>query len=206
VKPWWQSKTIIGIVTLLLAFLAERFSTGISQEEIGNVVTLGAGLLGAVLAIVGRLTAKKELRVTVPGGKFNPNAEVRKPKGYKFPKTGGYYELPSAWAGVAWLLAAGLFFALASCFQHSRASEMDLSWQAPIIEPACEINVSEMLARRDAMLADQPAPEIRFCDVVDARPFLVRLLDSITVTPSLRGSTNSPAYTAELYISGGTDF
>jgi hypothetical protein len=191
VKPWWQSKTIIGIVSLLCVFFLDRFDAGITQDEIGNLLTMLFALVSAVIAIIGRVTAKKELRVTVPGGKFNPNAEVRKPKAYRFPKTGGYYELPSVWAGIAWLIALGLLFALMASMQASQ----ELEWE-------------EMMDRRDAMLETQVLPPITYSEFFDRRPFLVRLLKSLSVVPRVKVTHESESSEVKIsyQITGGAEW
>jgi hypothetical protein len=48
------------------------------RDSITNVITLAGGLLAAIVAIVGRVKAQKSLTMTMPGGAFNPRAEVRK--------------------------------------------------------------------------------------------------------------------------------
>ena len=79
-KAWWQSRTIIGIVVMLLAQVLKWLNVDIVNEELTDIVTLAMESLGAGLAIYGRVKARKTIRRTKPGGQFNPNAEVRKAK------------------------------------------------------------------------------------------------------------------------------
>ena len=79
-KVWWQSRTIIGVIVLLLAQLLKYFKVDIVNEELTEIVTLVMDFAGASLAIYGRVKARKQIKRTTPGGKFNPNAEVRKAK------------------------------------------------------------------------------------------------------------------------------
>jgi hypothetical protein len=79
-KPWWQSRTIIGIVVMLLAQALKWFNVDIINEELTDIVTIAMETAGAGLAVYGRVKARKTLRRTRPGGSFNPNAEVRKAK------------------------------------------------------------------------------------------------------------------------------
>ena len=79
-KAWWQSRTIIGIVVMLLAQVLKWLEIDIVNEELTDIVTLAMESIGAGLAIYGRVKARKMIRRTKPGGQFNPNAEVRKAK------------------------------------------------------------------------------------------------------------------------------
>jgi len=79
-KAWWQSRTIIGIVVMLLAQVLKWLNVDIVNEELTDIVTLAMESIGAGLAIYGRVKARKTIRRTKPGGEFNPNAEVRKAK------------------------------------------------------------------------------------------------------------------------------
>jgi len=79
-KPWYQSRTIVGIVVMILAQVLRWFKVDILNEELTDIVTLAMEAIGAGLAIYGRVNARKTLRMTQPGGKYNPNAEVRRAK------------------------------------------------------------------------------------------------------------------------------
>jgi hypothetical protein len=77
-KLWWKSRTIIGIVVMLLAQLLKSLHVDIVNEELTDIVTISMEAIGAGLAVYGRVKARKTLRRTIPGGSFNPNAQVRK--------------------------------------------------------------------------------------------------------------------------------
>ena len=79
-KAWWQSRTIIGIVVMLLAQVLKWLNVDIVNEELTDIVTIAMETAGAGLAVYGRVKARKTLRRTRPGGLFNPNAEVRRAK------------------------------------------------------------------------------------------------------------------------------
>jgi uncharacterized membrane protein len=79
-KPWYQSRTIVGIVVMILAQVLRWFKVDILNEELTDIVTLVMEATGAGLAVYGRVNARKTLRMTQPGGKYNPNAEVRRAK------------------------------------------------------------------------------------------------------------------------------
>jgi uncharacterized membrane protein len=77
-KAWWKSRTIIGIVVMLLAQVLRKFHVDIINEELTDIVTISMEAIGAGLAVYGRVKARKTLRRTMPGGSFNPNAQVRR--------------------------------------------------------------------------------------------------------------------------------
>lgn len=79
-KAWWQSRTILGVLIMLLAQVLKLAKVDIANDELTQIVYLAAETLGASLAIYGRVKARKAIRRTTPGGAFNPNAEVRKAK------------------------------------------------------------------------------------------------------------------------------
>jgi hypothetical protein len=128
-KAWWQSKTILGIIGLVAVLIAERANLPVTQDEAGELITLAVALVSAAVAIFGRVRARKEIKITVPGGTFNPHAEVRKPKRYKFPKTGGYAVEP----GMFLLLLACTTWACVSAFgQVVITPEKAREWLAPV--------------------------------------------------------------------------
>ena len=150
-KNWWQSRTIIGIIVLLLAQVLKYLKVDIVNEELTEIVVLAMDFLGASLAIYGRVKARKSIKRTAPGGKFNPNAEVRKAKPVR-------------------KKLLGVFFFLIVVQSHAIPYPSHVWYTNPI----------------------------RYCNVVDNRHFLVRLVDSlkfnILLFP-LRGE-----------IKGGADF
>lgn len=137
-KAWWQSRTIIGIVVMLLAQVLKWLNVDIVNEELTDIVTLAMESIGAGLAIYGRVKARKTIRRTKPGGEFNPNAEVRKAKPARKRIFGVY-----------------LLFISAHCSAIAYPSHV---WY------------------------ENP---IRFNAIVDDRPFLIRLLDSLWISVSV---------------------
>jgi hypothetical protein len=79
-KYWFQSRTIIGVFVMILSQVLRYFNVDIVSHEITDIVTISMDAIGAFLAVYGRMTARKKLKMTKPGGSFNPNAEVRKAK------------------------------------------------------------------------------------------------------------------------------
>jgi uncharacterized membrane protein len=130
-KPWWQSRTIIGIVVMLLAQALKWFNVDIINEELTDIVTIAMETAGAGLAVYGRVKARKTLRRTRPGGLFNPSAEVRKAK----PVRNKIF---------------GLLLVMTAC-SYGQMYPSHVWYESPI----------------------------RFIEVVDQRPFLVRLFDSL---------------------------
>jgi hypothetical protein len=79
-KPWWRSRTIIGVLVLVLAQVLRLAKVDIVNEELTQIVTLVMDTFGAALAIYGRVKARKAIKRTKPGGPYNPKAEVRRAK------------------------------------------------------------------------------------------------------------------------------
>jgi hypothetical protein len=77
-KAWWQSRTIIGIIVMVLAQVLKMMKVDIVNEELTDIVTITMEFAGATIAVYGRVKARKAIKRTIPGGRFNPNAEVRK--------------------------------------------------------------------------------------------------------------------------------
>lgn len=133
-KAWWQSRTIIGVIVLILAQVLKYLKIDLVNEELTDIVVLAMDAIGATLAIVGRVKARKSLTGTIPGGQFNPNAEVRraKPVRKKF---------------------LGIFL----LFIVAQAQATELRYPAHVWH-------------------ENP---LKVCEVVDERPFLIRLLISV---------------------------
>lgn len=79
-KYWFQSRTIIGIFVMILSQIMRYFNIDIVSHEITDIVIISMDAIGAFLAVYGRMTARKKIKMTKPGGEFNPKAEVRKAK------------------------------------------------------------------------------------------------------------------------------
>lgn len=79
-KYWFQSRTIIGVLVMLLSQVLRYFKVDIVSHELTDIITISMDAVGALLAVYGRIGARKKLKMTRPGGSFNPNAEVRKAK------------------------------------------------------------------------------------------------------------------------------
>lgn len=63
-KHWWQSKTILGAVAVLVATVV-RLITGsedLQEHEILDLLTEGAQLAGALMALFGRFKANGPLQ------------------------------------------------------------------------------------------------------------------------------------------------
>ena len=79
-KPWWQSRTLIGVAVMVLSQILRAWRVDVIDEELTQILTLCLDTVGAGLAIYGRIDARHALRATRPGGAFNPRAEVRRGK------------------------------------------------------------------------------------------------------------------------------
>jgi len=79
-KYWFQSRTIIGVFVMILSQVLRHFNIDIVNHEITEIVIISMDAIGAFLAVYGRMNARKKIKMTKPGGAFNPKAEVRKAK------------------------------------------------------------------------------------------------------------------------------
>ncbi len=77
-KAWWQSRTIIGIAVMLISQVLKVWKVDLLDQELSDVITFLLDTVGAGLAIYGRIHARRALTMTVPGGAFNSQAEVRR--------------------------------------------------------------------------------------------------------------------------------
>lgn len=64
-KPIWQSKTVISVLVLIVATIMQQFGLGaISEGDQQNLTAVILSViqgLAAIMAIVGRVTAKKTI-------------------------------------------------------------------------------------------------------------------------------------------------
>ena len=79
-KYWFQSRTIIGVFVMILSQVLRYFNVDIVSHEITEILVISMDAVGAFLAVYGRMNARKKIKMTKPGGAFNPKAEVRKAK------------------------------------------------------------------------------------------------------------------------------
>ncbi len=64
-KPWWASKTLYGVLMIVLGIIAQRagWNWGAGEEAaVGGIVTELLQLVGVIVATYGRLTATEKLR------------------------------------------------------------------------------------------------------------------------------------------------
>ena len=57
-KPWWQSKTILGLLPALVALIAPALGCEISDGETKQLVDALSGLASLILVIAGRKAAR----------------------------------------------------------------------------------------------------------------------------------------------------
>ena len=189
-KAWWQSRTLIGIAVMILSQLLRHFRVDIIDDELTDMLTLGLDTLGASLAIYGRVHARKALKLTVPGGAFNPKAEVRKAErvGRRAgrPRSG-----ESGRADFDALMIGGFLFLLVG---------IALS-QIPVPVPSREV---------PDFIGDKPVSEwMQTVRIEDQRPFFVRLVSSIRCVPSIAMVTTeggSSARITKITLTGRADF
>lgn len=180
VKPWWQSRTIIGVFVMLLSQVLKLAKIDIVPQELTDIVSLVLDTTGAALAIYGRINARKALKLTVPGGKFNPRAEAR--KALPVHRDRGHANLR------ALLLVVALFAMLGGAMCIGPVTMREVPMQA----------------------GGRPLAEwVQVVPVVDKRPFWQRLWSSVRVTPSVAVAYTEGTVTAKLTkieLRGGADF
>lgn len=60
-KPFWQSKTLLGILLLLLPAVAKKLGFQLDDADAQDVAGLVVQGLGALIGAYGRFTAKHDL-------------------------------------------------------------------------------------------------------------------------------------------------
>jgi hypothetical protein len=182
VKPWWQSRTLIGVAVMLLSQILRRWHVDIVDAEISDILTMVLDAVGASLAIYGRINARKALKLTVPGGPFN-----RKATG----STATRANRGSATLDV--LLLGAMFFLL-----------LGMALYALPAARVPQIPVPELIGGRPV------AEWVQIVRLEDNRPFLARLLSSIRATPSAALVTTEDGTTRilkiEIGFQGGATF
>jgi len=184
-KAWWQSKTIIGIAVMVLSQALRYFKVDILDAEITDILTLALDTAGAGLAIYGRVNARKSLKLTMPGGAFNPRADVRRAQEIR----GRRSEVGNS-SVEALLLVAAIFTVVGLAF---------CTWpKAP------ETSLPDMCGGRTLDRWIQVVP------IVDDRPFFARLLASLRATPGTAIITTEQGTTSlrviSVQLTGGTEF
>ena len=192
----WQSRGVMGSLVAIVAFLLQLKGWHVDQGKLIDDLTQIIGLIGALMGLYGRIKADSPIvwtRGTLPGGAFNPEAEVRKaepvepPHGSPLPssidphRSSGGYAYPGALCVlVACMIAAAL---LVSCNTATPAAGNAKAVVTPLRNP-------------DLPLVHKPS-------------IGSELLNSLRVSPSLDVTTNRagqsiPVVTVNL--NGGVDF
>lgn len=60
-KPWWQSRTLIGLAVVLAAQVAKLAGFEIDSQALTDAIVTGATLIGAALAWWGRVRATRPI-------------------------------------------------------------------------------------------------------------------------------------------------
>lgn len=63
-KEWWKSKTVWGALVALGGALGGLFGMeldGAAQDEVATALSVAAGAVGAIVAVIGRLDARARL-------------------------------------------------------------------------------------------------------------------------------------------------
>lgn len=60
-KPWWQSKTILGALAVLIVLVLREAFPDLKEDDVLNILTLVSQAAASVLAIFGRVKADKKI-------------------------------------------------------------------------------------------------------------------------------------------------
>ena len=60
-KPFYQSKTYIGLAVMILGLIVNKFGLPIAAEEIAPIVAFIFEGIGGVMIFIGRLRAEKKV-------------------------------------------------------------------------------------------------------------------------------------------------
>lgn len=66
-KPWWQSTSIWGSVVAIIAMVASFFGFTLdadAQQTVLTIITEIVGVVGAAIALIGRIRAKTTVTLT----------------------------------------------------------------------------------------------------------------------------------------------
>ena len=195
-KPIWQSRTIIGAFVTILALVAGFKNFKIDVANLTDILVQVAGLVGAALAIYGRIRATQPVKFlgsTQPGGAFNPKAEVRKAQeiGDRKSEIGNQ----QGRADVEALMLVAAIFVLAGIALCSWPKSPETVASLPVPEAVSGKPLSQW---------------VQVVPIVDERPFFVRLLASLRATPSTALVTTEQGTTSlrivQVELTGGAEF
>lgn len=200
-KPAWASKGVIGSVIVILVgllgtlriFIPALRDIEIDSGELAGVVGSALTLIFGAVALVGRVRAKSPIHIinrkSIPGA-WNPDAVVVKGERVQGPKSKVQGFVRPVYLAVV-VLILGLVWVVSAAVGQT-------TWRASRYDGAAQ-DCGGM--SYDAWM--------RFVPVVDGRPFLVRLWDSVRVKFSpyvtLRDGQLA-AGVSKFELKGGTDF
>lgn len=196
----WQSRGVMGSLVAIIAFLLQLKGWHVDQGKLIDDLTQIIGLIGAIIGLYGRIKADSPIvwtRGTLPGGAFNPEAEVRKAEAVQ-PPAGG--PLPSS-------------------IDPRRSSGGYAYPGALCVLVACMIAAAVMMgcapqSKEDGQAGKAEVPIVHHADFtrskpVDIRPIAVDFLRSLRVSPSLDVTTNRSGQSipvVTINLNGGVDF
>lgn len=148
-KSPWKSKGVIGAVIAIAAMLGGFWHIKIDADNLTEIVLSALGIIGAIIALWGRIKATHPIVFTgtKPGGAFNPHAEIRRAEPWNGPRSnvqGPRSGNPAKRRGsvlMRLLLALALFALLvfvalfnSSCaWKPAPATEREAAWVAKFI-------------------------------------------------------------------------
>lgn len=64
-KPWWQSRAIWGALAVIISQVLAMVGVSLDAPAITEILFQAAGLVGGILALVGRIGAQQPIRPPV---------------------------------------------------------------------------------------------------------------------------------------------
>ena len=198
-KPWWQSRGVLGAVAVILGVVLRHYGWIVDQGKLTDDLSSVMELFGGAVSLWGRIAADQPIvwkRGTVPGGPFNPAAEVRKAQPIDSEQGAAVLH-----AIIALAACAVISVILVACHPTTpeAGGKVERSESGKVIR---DPEVPRILHPVVAASAPSHLPTFYF-------PTTAALLRSLTVTPGMDIGTNSHGqtiYGPSITLRGGVTF
>jgi hypothetical protein len=199
----WQSRAFVGAFVGLLAFVLQFFGFHVDKIALTNDTLQAIGIIGLAWSLWGTIKRTQPIvwtRGTVPGGAFNPQAEVRKaepvppgplPSSIDARRSSGGYAYPGA------LGMLGLCFISAGILIACHPQTPEVGSQKSVVRPERNPDVPRVLH-----------PDFS-TQLSTFKSQLSPLFSSLQVSPGIDIGTNSHGqtiYGPSLTLRGGIEF
>ena len=203
-KPPWLSRGVVGSVVVIVATVAGFKGWSVDADKTTDLIMQAMALIGGIVALWGRLQAEQPIRWTrgtVPGGSFNPKAEVRKAE-----KGHAKLQALAIMVGAFLLVGAGLFIEVGSVKAEVGSSEkIPITTSSVSLLPTSALQLPTSPTCGGRRLAEW----VQVVPIVDERPFCRRLWSSLTLNPTVAFhflDGNISASLTALQLKGGAEF